>query len=845
MKKSILAKVLAATLAVTAVLPGAMTVNAAKIVTTSTGTNVETSGTWSPELGAQNIGGQETWHLKSSSANNNINEDYAAETAPAVILAAGNDMTMEAGVDKTISVDLYPNRSLANMRFGIMVKYVDSTHWAFLNYDISRWLLQYQCGDLTGWPDIAGLTNLEDNKFANVKIEYLESGSVKVNVTPEGSEEAEGVEISGDAADALSALDIYAATAGEDGTAAPIRMGFKAGSYGDPVQLTDMNIRNMTIGGQEVAFDSFTWVREREGQLFETGDMVGGTDYAEVAAGTTATSSDVTDFAEGTLSAVVRPQANNAAFALGAGDVKVGFDGSKWYYAVGEQTTQVNVGPALAQDTDYTISATVNNGKLTASVTPAGGDAVALAADVSCAGAQAGSLSMTAGAGAALLVRNVNYEKVSKADPTELQAEYDRVVAAKGAENTENKYYSDTWTAYGEALSAAKTVLDDEEAELTTSQANTLKTNLTTTSNRLVLVDKTALQSKYDELKTVEKGMSTDASWTEFTNTLAAAKAVLDKIDKKESVTSTEVNAQVTALNGAKDKLVERAATTEEKAGLQAAYGAASALVKGDYTEESWAAFADALAAVENALNSATATNADVAKALEDLNTAKAALVAAPAGSAEKASLNSAVAAAGAVKNDNYTAESWAAFQNALKAAQAVAAKGDAATRVEVNAAVKALNDAKAALKKAGLAVGDTFKAGSVTYKVTKGNTVAVAGATGAKLNIPATVKQNGVTYKVTSVAAGAIQKNAKLKSVTVGANVTSIGKKAFFNCKKLATVTFKAKKAPKIAKQAFKGVKANVKINYPKKMAAKEVKKLKKAMKSAGVGKKAVYKKK
>ena len=196
MKKSILAKVLAATLAVTAVLPGAMTVNAAKIVTTSTGTNVETSGTWSPELGAQNIGGQETWHLKSSSANNNINTDYAAETAPAVILAAGNDMTMETDVDKTISVDLYPNRTLANMRFGIMVKYVDSTHWAYLNYDLDKWLLEYKCDSLTGYPQISGMTNLEDNKFANVKIEYLESGSVKVTVTPEGSEETEGVEIS-------------------------------------------------------------------------------------------------------------------------------------------------------------------------------------------------------------------------------------------------------------------------------------------------------------------------------------------------------------------------------------------------------------------------------------------------------------------------------------------------------------------------------------------------------------------------------------------------------------------------------------------------------------------------
>ena len=112
-----------------------------------------------------------------------------------------------------------------------------------------------------------------------------------------------------------------------------------------------------------------------------------------------------------------------------------------------------------------------------------------------------------------------------------------------------------------------------------------------------------------------------------------------------------------------------------------------------------------------------------------------------------------------------------------------------------------------------------------------------------SKVTIPATVKKDGVVYKVTAINKQVFQKNKKLGSVVIGANVTSIGAKSFFGCKKLKSITFKGKKAPKIGSKAFSGIKKNCKITVPKKMSKKNFKTLKKRMKSAG--KKVVYKKK
>jgi len=75
-------------------------------------------------------------------------------------------------------------------------------------------------------------------------------------------------------------------------------------------------------------------------------------------------------------------------------------------------------------------------------------------------------------------------------------------------------------------------------------------------------------------------------------------------------------------------------------------------------------------------------------------------------------------------------------------------------------------------------------------------------------VTIPATVTDaNGVTYKVTKIADGALSGNKKVTTVTMGANITSIGKNAFKNCTKLNKVTV-GKGVTTIGNSAFSGCK-------------------------------------
>ena len=73
-------------------------------------------------------------------------------------------------------------------------------------------------------------------------------------------------------------------------------------------------------------------------------------------------------------------------------------------------------------------------------------------------------------------------------------------------------------------------------------------------------------------------------------------------------------------------------------------------------------------------------------------------------------------------------------------------------------------------------------------------------------MTIPDTVKLNGISYKVTSIAANALSGNKKVTKVTVGKNVTSIGKNAFKKCAKLKTVTMKSTSLKSIGSNAFYG---------------------------------------
>ena len=105
-------------------------------------------------------------------------------------------------------------------------------------------------------------------------------------------------------------------------------------------------------------------------------------------------------------------------------------------------------------------------------------------------------------------------------------------------------------------------------------------------------------------------------------------------------------------------------------------------------------------------------------------------------------------------------------------------------------------------------------------------------------LNVPDTVKINGVTCKVVEVGAKVMKGNPKLKKVVLGKNVTTIGKQAFMNCKKLANVQLKGKALKSIKAGAFKKTSAKLKVSA-KKMSKKEKAKLLKALKKAGCSKK------
>ena len=91
------------------------------------------------------------------------------------------------------------------------------------------------------------------------------------------------------------------------------------------------------------------------------------------------------------------------------------------------------------------------------------------------------------------------------------------------------------------------------------------------------------------------------------------------------------------------------------------------------------------------------------------------------------------------------------------------------------------------------------------------------------KLTIPSTIKANGKTYKVTEIEAGAFKGMKKLTTVTIGANIKTIGKSAFQSCAKLKTITIKTKKltASSVKSNAFKGIYKKATFKCPKGKAA------------------------
>lgn len=267
----------------------------------------------------------------------------------------------------------------------------------------------------------------------------------------------------------------------------------------------------------------------------------------------------------------------------------------------------------------------------------------------------------------------------------------------------------------------------DSDDEITQADATSKKTALERAASRLELVDKTALEDRYNEFKDTQNINYTAESWNTFQDALKKADEVLKKIEAKQSVAKTDVTSASTNLANAHRRLVQVMASDEEKAALTALY------------------------------NELKALNASA-----------------------------------------YTADTWAAVANALKNADDIFALGDELTQYDVQAAAKALQDAKAALK---LAYTVSFvntaytvdATATVETKVTANTTVTYTSSDPSV----ATVDANGI---VTGVKAGTAVITATAGTVNATATVTVTTPAVTLNAKSAKLQKKKSTTALKVA---------------------------------------------
>ena len=177
----------------------------------------------------------------------------------------------------------------------------------------------------------------------------------------------------------------------------------------------------------------------------------------------------------------------------------------------------------------------------------------------------------------------------------------------------EENYTTDSWTAFKEALDAARDVMNDDNA--LESDVNEALNNLTEAIGNLVLrADKTRLQEAYDMVAGLDKSVYTEGSVANLVEPMANAKAVLDNLD----ATQEEVDSAYEALIRAYLDL----RLIPNKDLLQELINKAQTLSKANYTAASWKVMNNALDEAIAVLNNLEATQEEVKMAESVLNDA-------------------------------------------------------------------------------------------------------------------------------------------------------------------------------------------------------------------------------
>ncbi len=119
---------------------------------------------------------------------------------------------------------------------------------------------------------------------------------------------------------------------------------------------------------------------------------------------------------------------------------------------------------------------------------------------------------------------------------------------------------------------------------------------------------------------------------------------------------------------------------------------------------------------------------------------------------------------------------------------------------------------------------GTVYTVGNYRYKIVSARTdgkgaVSFAGLAKPvkKVTVGDSVKIQGATFKIVKIEDRAFKNRSSITSVTIGKNVQTIGKEAFYQTKSLRTIQIKTTKLSKVGANALKGIYAKAKIKVPK----------------------------
>lgn len=363
------------------------------------------------------------------------------------------------------------------------------------------------------------------------------------------------------------------------------------------------------------------------------------------------------------------------------------------------------------------------------------------------------------------------------------------IAAAEALEKYQTAYTEASWEKLTAALQTAKAELA-KRLEDYAPAADELKSVMAALEvkeeHKLGGTVKEELDKKLAEAKeeALTSSNYTPQTWGEY----KAALNALEEILNRANATKGEAEDAAKALEDARAALKPVAAQIPDEqkkqefsAEYETAVSEAANKKPEDYTQESWNRYQKALAAMKKisdrlAEENNNVTKAEIDSAIAEMNTAKAGLVI----NVDKTALNKAISDCAILKAADYTPESWNAFQAALNAAKAVAAKADA-TQQEVNNALATLNAKKAALQKAQTQTPPSVKVKKIALSADSKNIAA-----GKKVTVKAAITpSNAANKKVT-------WKSSNTKWATVSGKGVVTTKKA--GAGKTVTITATAK---------------------------------------------------